>query len=160
MLPLSSAAAAIAYLALSFFLVAVGLALGYALFRLGGMLGRASSLIGGVEQELVPVINKAGGSIDRVNDQLDKLDVVTDSAVDAVESVDTVLRAIAGVVKLPAQKLAAWTAGLLHGLTALRVERDLSAAMAAARFAARERERSFGEEFETEADEGKNESEE
>ncbi|MGD0273534.1 MAG: DUF948 domain-containing protein [Gaiellaceae bacterium] len=160
MLPLSSTAGEIAYIALSFFLVAVGLALGYALFRLGGMFGRASSLIGGVEQELVPVLNKAGGSIDRVNDQLDKLDVVTDSAVDAVESVDTVLRAIAGVVKLPAQKLAAWTAGLLHGLAALRTERDLSAAMAAARFAARERERSFGEEFKAETDEGKNESEE
>jgi uncharacterized protein YoxC len=160
MLPISSTAGAIAYLALSFFLVAVGLALGYALFRLGGMLGRASSLIGGVEQELVPVLNKAGGSIDRVNDQLDKLDVVTDSAVDAVESVDSVLRAVAGVVKLPAQKLSAWTSGLMHGLAALRVERDLSAAMAAAKFAARERERGFEEEFETEPDEGKNESEE
>ena len=160
MLLLSSTAGAIAYIALSFFLVAVGLALGYSLFRLGGMFGRASSLIGGVEQELVPVLHKAGGSIDRVNDQLDKLDVVTDSAVDAVESVDTVLRVVAGVVKLPAQKLAAWTAGLVHGLAALKVERDLSAAMAAARFAAHERERGFEAEFETEPDEGKHESKE
>jgi uncharacterized protein YoxC len=160
MLPLSSTAGDIAYVALAFFLVAVGATLGYAFVRLAGMLRRVSSLIGGVEQELVPVLNKAGGSIDRINDQLDKLDVVTDSAVDAVESVDTVLRAIAGVIKLPAKKLAAWTAGLVHGLAALKTERDLSAAMAAARFAARERGRSFSEEFVGGADGGKNESEE
>ncbi|MGD0166291.1 MAG: DUF948 domain-containing protein [Gaiellaceae bacterium] len=160
MLPLSSTAADIAYFALSFFLIAIGLTLGYALVRLAGVLRRVSSLIGGVEKEIVPVINKAGGSIDRVNDQLDKLDVVTDSAVGAVESIDTVLRTIAAAVKLPAKKLAALTAGLVHGLAALRAEHDLSAAMAAARFAAKERERRFGEEFSSAAEEGEPESEE
>jgi hypothetical protein len=156
MVPLSSIAGDAAYAALAFFLAAVGVALGYALFRLAGMLRRVSLLVRGVEQELVPVLNKAGGSIDRVNAQLDKLDVVTDSAVDAVTSIDTVLRAIAGAVKLPARKVASLTAGLVHGLAALRAERDLAAAMEAARFAARERERRFAEEFRAEGEEGKN----
>src|SRR5919107_1476397 len=79
--------------ALAFFLVAVGLGLGYAFFRLGETLKRLSSLIRGTERELLPVITKVGGSVDRVNGQLDKLDVVTDSAVDAVDSVDTAVRA-------------------------------------------------------------------
>ena len=135
----------------------VGLALGYALLRLAGVLGRVSSLVGGVEQELVPVLNKAGGSIDRVNDQLDKLDVVTDSAVDAVESIDTVLRVVAGVVKLPAQKVAAWTAGLVHGLAALG-----SSATSRPRWRPRASRPGTGgqlrQEFESEADEEKNES--
>ncbi len=156
MLALSSTAGDVAYGALAFFLIAIGLTLGYAFFRLAGVLGRVSSLVKGVEKELVPVINKAGGSIDRVNDQLDKLDVVTDSAVDAVESIDTVLRAIAGAVKLPAKKIAALTAALVHGLAAYRVEHDFAAAMAAARYAAQERENRFGEEFDSQADEGKN----
>jgi uncharacterized protein YoxC len=156
MLVLFSTAGDVAYGALAFFLIAVGLMLGYALLRLAGMLGRVSSLVKGVEQELVPVLNKAGGSIDRVNAQLDKLDVVTDSAVDAVTSIDTVLRAIAGAVKLPARKVAALTAGLVHGLAALKAERDLGAALEAARAAARERERRFAEEFRSSADEGKN----
>ncbi len=160
MLLLSSTAGDIASAALAFFLIAIGLTLGYAFLRLAGVLSRVSSLVKGVEQELVPVINKAGGSIDRVNDQLDKLDLVTDSAVGAVESIDSVMRAIAGAVKLPAKKLAALTAGLVHGLAAFRVDRDFAAAMAAARFAAQERESRFGEEFHSEAEEGKNASEE
>jgi hypothetical protein len=160
MLLLSSTAGDIASAALAFFLIAIGLTLGYAFLRLAGVLSRVSSLVKGVEQELVPVINKAGGSIDRVNDQLDKLDVVTDSAVGAVESIDSVMRAIAGAVKLPAKKLAALTAGLVHGLAAFKVDRDFAAAMAAARFAAQERESRFGEEFHSEAEEGKNASEE
>jgi hypothetical protein len=160
MLLLSSTTGDVASAALAFFLIAIGLTLGYAFLRLAGVLSRVSSLVKGVEQELVPVINKAGGSIDRVNDQLDKLDVVTDSAVGAVESIDSVLRAIAGAVKLPAKKLAALTAGLVHGLAAFKVEHDFAAAMAAARFAAQERASRFGEEFHSEAEEEKNSSEE
>src|ERR1035437_5989510 len=157
---LSSTAGSIAYAALAFFLIAVGLTLGYSLLRLAGVFGRLSSLVKGVEQELVPVLNKAGGSIDRVNGQLDKLDVVTDSAVDAVGSIDTGMRAVAGAVKLPARKIAALSAGLVHGLAAFRVERDVAAAMAAARFAAEERENRFAEEFESAVEEEKNAGEE
>ena len=47
---------------------------------------RLSSLLRSSERELIPVISKVGGSVDRVNAQLDKLDPATDSAVDAVEA--------------------------------------------------------------------------
>lgn len=153
MLLLSSTAGSIAYAALAFFLIAVGLTLGYALLRLAGVFGRVSSLIKGVEDEVVPVLNKAGGSIDRVNVQLDKLDVVTSSAVDAVGSIDTGVRAVAGAVKLPAKKIAALSAGLVHGIAAFKVERDFASAMEAARFAARERESRFAEEYRSQAEE-------
>ena len=53
---------------------------------------RLSSFIRGTEREVLPVINKVGGSVDRVNAQLDKLDPATDSAVDAVEAVDEAVR--------------------------------------------------------------------
>ena len=157
---LSSTTGSIAYAALAFFLIAIGLTLGYAFLRLAGVFGRVSSLVKGVEQELVPVLNKAGGSIDRVNGQLDKLDVVTDSAVDAVSSIDTGMRAVAGAVKLPARKIAAMSAGLVHGFAAFRVEHDFASAMSAARLAAEERENRFAEEFNSEAEEKKNASEE
>ena len=160
MLLLSSTTSSIAYAALAFFLIVVGLTLGYAFFRLAGVFERTSSLVKGVEQELVPVINKAGGSIDRVNVELDKLDIVTDSAVDAVESIDSGLRAVAGAVKLPARKLAALLAALAHGFATYKVEHDFAAAMAAARFAAEERENRFSEEFRSEAEAEKNASEE
>src|SRR4029079_9219439 len=84
----------VAYVALTIFLIASGLGIGYAFFKLGGTFGRLSSFISGTETELLPVINKVGGSVDRVNHQLDKLDEATDSAVDAVEAVDEAVRSV------------------------------------------------------------------
>ena len=47
------------------------------------------------------MINKVGGTVDRVNRQLDKLDTATDSAVDAVEAVDEAVRTVSFAVKRP-----------------------------------------------------------
>ena len=80
---------------LAVFLIVVGLGLGWALLRLGDDLRRGFRRSSGApRRELLPVINKVGGSVDRVNGQLDKLDVATDSAVDAVEAVDQAVRAV------------------------------------------------------------------
>ncbi|MBA3788251.1 MAG: hypothetical protein H0X21_06100, partial [Actinobacteria bacterium] len=72
----------VAYYALAVFLVAVGLGLGYMFLRLAGTFVRLSSFIQGTERELLPVISKVGVSVDKVNGQLDKVDQMTDSAVD------------------------------------------------------------------------------
>jgi hypothetical protein len=77
----------LAYLALAFFLIAAGVGLGWAFLRLAVTFDRLSSLIRGAEREVLPVVNKVGGTVDRVNAQLDKLDPATDSAVDAVVAV-------------------------------------------------------------------------
>ena len=66
--------------ALAVFLLAVGIALTYLLVRMAGTAGRLSAFIRGAEDSLVPVIGKVGGSVDRVNGQLDKVDRITDSA--------------------------------------------------------------------------------
>jgi len=44
--------------------------------------------------------------VDRVNDQLDEVDQMTASADDSVASIDTALRAAAGLVRRPGAKLA------------------------------------------------------
>src|SRR5581483_1781217 len=132
--------------ALAFFLVAVGLGLAYLFFRLGETLKRLSALIRGTERELLPVITKVGGSVDRVNGQLDKLDQVTDSAVDAVDAVDQAVRTVSFAVKRPIQKLAGVGAGVTHGWSTLRTRRDWGEAVAAAREAAARRERDLDEE--------------
>ena len=89
----------LADLALAVFLVAVGVGLGWAFLRLAVTFDRLSSLIRGTEREVLPVINKVGGSVDRVNAQLDKLDTATDSAVDAVGAVDEAVRSVSFAVK-------------------------------------------------------------
>jgi uncharacterized protein YoxC len=137
----------LADLALAVFLFAVGLSLAYAFIRLGGTLGRVSAFIKGTQDELLPVINKTGGTVDRVNAQLDKVDLVTDSAVDAANSVDTAVRAVSFAIQRPVQKVAGLAAGVAHGIAALRVEHDVGSAVQRAKEATARREAELAEEL-------------
>ena len=134
-------------LALAVFLFAVGLSLAYTFLRLGGTLGRVSAFIKGTQEELLPVINKTGGTVDRVNAQLEKVDLVTDSAVDAAQSVDTAIRAVSFAIQRPVQKVAGLAAGIANGFAALRVERDVGSAVQRAKEAAARREAELADEL-------------
>ena len=144
---LAVSAGDIARYALAVFLLAVGLGLGYAFLRLGGTFGRLSSFIKGTERELLPVIHKVGESVDRVNGQLDKVDRVTDSAVDMADSVDTAVRAVSVAISRPVQKLSGLAAGLTHGASSLRARRDWSEAVRTGKEAAARREHDLEEEL-------------
>jgi hypothetical protein len=144
---LAVSAGDVAYYALALFLVAVGLGVGYAFFRLGGTFGRLSAFIRGTQDELLPVINKVGGSVDRVNSQLDKADRVTDSAVDMADSVDTAVRAVSFAIARPVQKASGLAAGLSHGIAAFKTRRDWSDAVRVGKDAAARRERELEEEL-------------
>jgi uncharacterized protein YoxC len=128
------------WIALSAFLVVVALGLTYLLVRLGGTVGRLSSFLQGLEREVLPVINQAAGTMERVNAQLDKLDRVTDSAVDVADSVDTAVRAVTLALTRPVQKISGLAAGIAHGLASLRVRRDPRRAFETGREAAARRE--------------------
>jgi hypothetical protein len=134
----------IAYIALAIFLVLVGLGLAFAFYWLGASFQRLSSLITGVEREALPVINKVGGSVDRVNGQLDKLDLVTDSAVDAAEAADT---AVSFAITRPVQKISGFAAGVAHGASSLKARKGFGDAMADAKDAAHRREEELAEEL-------------
>ena len=133
--------------ALAIFFVASGLALAYMLVRLGGTFARLSSLLRGTEQELVPVFTKAGGTVDRVNNQLDKLDVVTDSAVSMADSADTAVRAVSTAVTTPVKKISALSAAISHGAAAFRSRKDVGEATRVAKEAAARREAELDEEL-------------
>lgn len=135
--------------ALAVFFVASGIALAYMLVRLGGTFARLSSFIRGTEEELLPVITKAGGTVDRVNDQLDKLDVVTDSAVSMAESADTAVRAVSTAITTPVKKVSGLAAAVSHGFGAFRARHDVSEAARVAREAAAAREAELDEELRT-----------
>jgi hypothetical protein len=133
--------------ALAVFLLAVGLALAYALFRLGATFTRLSAFIRGAQDEILPVIGKVGGSVDRVNAQLDKVDQITDSAVDAADSVDTAVRAVTLAIQRPVQKLSGLAAGVSFGASDFKARRDWRHAVQAGRDAAARREQELGEEL-------------
>jgi hypothetical protein len=137
----------LAYLALAVFLLLAGGAIGYGAWRLGGTLSQVSSLLRGIERELFPVISKVGGTVDRVNHQLDKVDQITDSAVDAVAGVDTAVRTISGVITRPIEKLAGVAAGLRHGVSSVRAGADWRGAVETGKSEASRREQDFADEL-------------
>jgi len=137
--------------ALAVFFVASGLGLAYMLLRLAGTFSRLSSLIKGTERDFLPVLVKAGGTVDRVNDQLDKLDVVTDSAVSMADSADTAVRAVSTAIAAPVKKVSGLSAAVSHGFAAFRARRDVGEATKVAKDAAARREAELDEELRTAA---------
>jgi predicted PurR-regulated permease PerM len=135
------------WVALSVLCVVVALTLGFLLIVLAGAAARLAALIGGLEQELLPVITKVGGTIDRANLQLDKVDHVTDSAVDAADAVDTAIRAVTLTVTRPVQRISGLAAGIAHGFASFRVRRDRHEAWEAGRAAAARREEEIAAEL-------------
>jgi uncharacterized protein YoxC len=137
----------LADLALAVFLFAVGIGLAWAFLRLAVTFDRLSSLIRGAEREVLPVITKVGGSVERVNAQLDKLDPATDSAVDAVVAVDEAVRSVSFAVKRPVQKLAGLSTGVSHGWSSLRTRRNWRDAVDEGKAVAARRERDLEDEL-------------
>ena len=134
-------------LALAVFLIALGIGLFYAFFQLGELFHRLANLVKGAQGEVLPVIAKVGGTVDRVNDQLLKVDSMSDSAVDAVQSVDRAVRAVSYGVATPVQKAVGIVTGFRFGVASYRVDKDWRAAVAEAKEAAGRRERDFVEEL-------------
>ena len=137
----------LAYLALAVFLTLTGVAFAYGALRLGATLGRASSFLRGTERELLPVISKLGGTVDRVNGQLDKVDQITDSAVDAVASVDTAVRTVTGLVTRPIEKLAGLISGVRHAGSSLRTRGDWQEAVRTGKEEAARKEQDLADEL-------------
>jgi hypothetical protein len=144
---LASTAGDVLDYALSAFFVASGIGLAYMLIRMGGTFARLSSFIKGAERDALPVVVKAGGTVDRVNDQLDKLDTVTDSAVSMADSADTAVRAVSTAITTPVKKVSGFAAAISHGLSAFRSRRDAGEAMRVAKDAAARRESELDEEL-------------
>ncbi len=136
-----------AYWGLAVFLVLLGLGSLFALVKLGQLFDKVSSLVGGAERDALPVVVKTGGTVDRVNYQLDKLDTVTDSAVSMADSADTAVRAVSTAISKPVEKVSGFSAGIAHGFSAFRRNRNMSVAMDVAKDAARRREHDLAEDL-------------
>ena len=136
-----------AYFALSFFLVLVALGIVWVCWKLGETFGRLSSFIRGAERDVLPVVSKVGTTVDHVNAQMQKVDRMTDSAVDAVQSADAAVRTVSAAVTTPVRKLSALAAAVSHGFADLKANRSWASAKTAANAAAAEREAELDEEL-------------
>ncbi len=137
----------IAYLALALFLVLAGAGIAYVSLKLGGTLQRLSAFIKGAQDEVLPVVSKVGTTVDHVNAQMEKVDRMTDSAVDAADSVDTAVRAVSTAVTRPVQIVSGFAAGVTHGVADFKVNRSWRSAVDSAKAAASAREAELREEL-------------
>ena len=133
--------------ALAIFLVLVALGIAWVSLMLGGTLGRLSAFIKGTQDEVLPVISKVGVTVDHVNAQMEKVDRITDSAVDAADAADTAVRAVSMAVTRPVQKVSGFAAGIAHGVADFKVHRSFKGAVDTGKAAAKAREDELVEEF-------------
>ena len=134
-------------IALAIFLILTGAGIAWVSLELGATLQRLSAFIKGTQEEVLPVINKAGTTVDHVNAQMEKLDRVTDSAVDAADSADTAVRAVSFAITRPVQKITGFAAGVSHGIAEFKTRRNWRGAVDVAKVAATEREQELAEEL-------------
>jgi hypothetical protein len=92
--------------AASFFLVLTALALAYALIRAARTLDHVSAAIDRTVDETMPLLGKAGETLDQVSGQLAHAERITGTAADAVEAADRSARAVVASVGRPVAAVA------------------------------------------------------
>lgn len=113
-------AKAIMWLGLALLFAAAGIGLGYALWRVGRILRGVEKDLHRTVDEVVPLLSKAGVGMDQVNDQLGKVDVMMDSAVDITQSLDTTVRAVSHAVTEPVRAVSSTVAGAAEAARSFR----------------------------------------
>jgi hypothetical protein len=113
-------AKAIMWLGLALLFALGGLGTGYVLWRVGRLLRRTERDLHRTVDEVVPIIVKAGVSVDRVNDQLGKVDVMMDSAVDMTDALDSTVRAVSHAVTEPVKAVSTTVAGAAEAARSFR----------------------------------------
>ncbi len=113
-------AKAIMWLGLALLFAVGALGTGYVLWRTGRILRRAERDLHRTVDGVVPLIAKAGVSMDRVNDQLGKVDVMMDSAVDMTEALDTTVRAVSHAITEPVKVVSSTMSGAAEAARSFR----------------------------------------
>lgn len=117
-------------LALAFFLFLAAVGSVYMLVRAGNTLRSVEKMVEDLDREMVPLLQKVGTTVEEVNQELDKVNELTATAVSMAQKVDATARAVESAVGTPAKKAAAFTAGVQQTLSSL-VHRFRSGAMRA-----------------------------
>ncbi len=98
--------------AAAFFFVLVAIAAAYALIKTGKTLDRVDIVLADVDEQAVPLLQKAGTTLDDVNGNLGNVDQITKDVADITDKIDKMANAVEGAVSTPARKAAAFSAGV------------------------------------------------
>jgi uncharacterized protein YoxC len=116
--------------AAAFFFVVLAIAGLYAAIKFGKALERVDKVLADVDTEAVPLMQKAGTTLDGVNANLGNVDQITKDVADITDKIDSMANVMEGAVSTPARKAAAFGAGV-QGAVSSFMRRDKGAAGAA-----------------------------
>lgn len=99
-------------IAVGIFFVLFGVGLGYALLRLAGLFGQLTTMVGDVDREVVPILNRLQTTVDEVNSELGKIDEITGTVVTVTGTLEHTTVAMQNAVSAPIKAAASVSAGV------------------------------------------------
>jgi ABC-type transporter Mla subunit MlaD len=99
-------------IAIGIFFVLVGLGLGYACLRMAGLFAQLTTMVGDVDREVVPILNRLQTTVDEVNSELGKIDEITGSVVNVTGTLEQTTTAVHSAIGAPIRAAASASAGV------------------------------------------------
>lgn len=115
--------------AAAFFFVVVAIFMAYALFKAAKALERVDKVLVDVDENGIPLMQKAGATLDGVNANLGNVDEITKDVAGITDKLDKMATSVEGAVTTPARKAAAFSAGVRSAVSSF-MKRDQSDAAA------------------------------
>jgi len=106
--------------AAAFFFVLVAIFLAYALFKAAKALERLDKVLADVDENGIPLMRKAGTTLDGVNANLGNVDEITKDVAGITDKLDRMAGSVEGAVTTPARKAAAFSAGVQSAVSNFR----------------------------------------
>ena len=104
----------------AFFFVVVAIFLAYALFKAAKALERLDKVLVDVDENGIPLMRKAGDTLDGVNANLGNADEITKDVAGITDKIDRMAGSVEGAVTTPARKAAAFSAGVQSAVSNFR----------------------------------------
>jgi uncharacterized protein YoxC len=109
--------------AAAFFFVVVAIFLAYMLFKAARVLERVDKVLVDVDENGIPLMQKAGTTLDGVNANLGNVDEITKDVAGITDKLDKMASSVEGAVTTPARKAAAFGAGVQSAVSSF-MKRD------------------------------------
>jgi len=115
--------------AAAFFFVVVAIFMAYMLLKAGKALERLDKVLADVDENGIPLMQKAGTTLDGVNANLGNVDEITKDVAGITDKIDRMTGSVETAVTTPARKAAAFSAGVQSAVSNF-MKRDKTGAAA------------------------------
>ena len=105
-------AAGLMKIAIGIFFLLAGVGFAYACLRLAGLFSQLTVMVGDVDREVVPILNRLQTTVDEVNSELGKIDEITGSVVTVTGTLEHTTTAVHSAIGAPIKAAASVSAGV------------------------------------------------